>query len=278
MAISERRCLYMKMEDIYNMQNEEKRISALYDIFDEGTRLSTKATQVEFLTTVKQIEKHLKPGMKILDIGAGTGEYSLYFANKEFEVTAVELVEKHVMQIKEKINPEMSLKVFRGNAIDISMIEDKSYDIVLCFGPLYHLAKIEDRMKCIEEVKRVCKDNGKMFFAFISNDMAIATQTMCKNLGFIKGDSYNHENCKITGILFVFHTVEECRKLLMDSDLIIKKEVAADGLSELLADKINNMDDESYRLWLNYHYYCCEKPEFLGASNHLLFITEKRSL
>lgn len=24
-----------------------------------------------------------------------------------------------------------------------------------------------------------------------------------------------------------------------------------------------------------YHFYCCEKPEFLGASNHLLFVAEK---
>ncbi|MCR2044053.1 class I SAM-dependent methyltransferase [Anaerosalibacter massiliensis] len=266
------------MEDVFKIKNEEDRVSALYDIFDESTRLSTKATQIEFLTTIRQIEKHLKPGMKILDLGAGTGEYSLYFARNGFEVTAIELVEKHVMQIKEKINSEMSLQLFKGNAIDISMIEDKSYDIVLCFRPLYHLVKIEDRMKCIEEVKRVCKDNGKMFFAFISNDMVILTETMCYNSGFLNGDTYNHENFKLVDFPFVFHTVEDCRKLLRDSNLVINSEVAADGLSELLADKINNMDDESYRLWLNYHYYCCEKPEFLGASNHLLFITEKSTL
>lgn len=265
----------MKIEDVIKMENEEKRVSALYDIFDEGSRLSTKATQVEFLTTIRQIEKHLKPGMKILDLGAGTGEYSLYFAGKGFEITAIELVEKHVMQIKDKINSEMSLEVFQGNALDISMIADKSYDIIMCFGPLYHLVKIEDRMKCIEEVKRVCKDNGKMFFAFISNDMVITTETMCYNAKFLKGDSYNHKKFKVVDFPFVFHTVDDCRKLLKDSNLIINAEVAADGLSELLADKINNMDDESYKQWLNYHYYCCEKPEFLGASNHLLFIAEK---
>ena len=265
----------MKIEDISKIENEEDRVKATYDIFDEGKRLSTKATQVEFLTTVRQIEKCLKPGMKILDLGAGTGEYSLYFAKKGFDVTAIELVEKHVIQIKEKINSEMSLEVFQGNAMDISMIEDNSYDIVLCFGPLYHLVKIEDRMKCIDEVKRVCKDVGKMLFAFISNDMVIATETMCYNSSFIKSDTYNHESSKVAGIIFVFHTVEDCRKLLRDSELRINCEVATDGLSELLADKINNMDDESYRLWLNYHYYCCEKPEFLGASNHLLFVAEK---
>ncbi len=268
-------CLDMKVEDIIKLENEEDRVSAVYDIFNENTRLSTKAARIEFSTTIRQIEKHLKPDMKILDLGAGTGEYSLYFARNGFRVTAIELVEKHVKQIKGKVDSNMSLEVFKGNAMDISMIEDNSYDIILCFDPLYHLAKIEDRIKCIEEVKRVCKHNCKMFFAFISNDMVITTETMCYNSSFIKGDEYNHEDFKVADFPFIFHTVEDCRRLLSYSDLKINSEVAADGLSELLADKINSMDDESYSLWLKYHYYCCEKPEFLGVSNHLLFIAEK---
>lgn len=102
--------------------------------------------------------------------------------------------------------------------------------------------------------------------------MVIATETMCYNSGFMKGDTYDHGSFKVDGELFSFHTVEDCRRLLRNADLRITSEVATDGLSELLADKINNLDDESYRLWLNYHYYCCEKPEFLGASNQLLFV------
>ncbi|WP_346885611.1 class I SAM-dependent methyltransferase [Clostridium sp. UBA4395] len=265
----------MKIEDISKIEKEDDRVSALYNIFNEVSRLSTKATQVEFLTTVRQIEKHLKPGMKILDLGAGTGEYSLYFASKGFQVTAIELVEKHVMQIKEKVKGNMSIEVFQGNALDISWIKDKEYDIVLCFGPLYHLSSIEDRMKCIAEVKRVCKDDGKMLFAFISNDMVITTETMLYDEGFLEEDNYNHDTFKVVDFPFVFHTVDQCRKLLIESDLKITSEIATDGLSELLADKINNMDEESYSKWLNYHYYCCEKPEFLGASNHLLFVAEK---
>lgn len=265
----------MKEEEILKLKSEEERVSALYNMFNESTRLSSKATQVEFLTTVRNIEKFLKPGMKILDLGAGTGEYSLYFAKKGFQVTAIELVEKHVKEIKEKCEKNMKLSVFQGNALNISDIEENSYDIVLCFGPLYHLSKIEDRMKCIEEVKRVCKDNGKIFFAFISNDMVITTETMCYNPNFLKGDAYNHETFKLVDFPFVFHNVDQCRKLLNDSGVEIISEIAADGLSELLADKINNMDEEDYNLWLNYHYHCSEKPEFLGCSNHLLFIAEK---
>lgn len=265
----------MKIEDLLNLENEEERVSALYQIFDEGTRLSSKATQVEFLTTIRQIEKHLKPGMKILDLGAGTGEYSIYFANKGYEVTSIELVENHVKQINEKINDKMNIEVFQGNALDLSILGDNTYDIVLCFGPLYHLEKIEDRNKCISEVKRVCKKEGKMFFAFISNDMVITTETFLYNPDFLSGSSYSHDSFKVVNFPFVFHTVDDCRRILRDSNLSIISEIAADGLSELLADRINNMDEKSYAQWLKYHFYCCEKPEFLGASNHLLFIAEK---
>lgn len=94
-----------------------------------------------------------------------------------------------------------------------------------------------------------------MFFAFIGNDMVIVTETMCYQAGFLKGDQYNHKTFKVKDFPFVFATVDQARELLKKSGLTIVAEVAADGLSELLEDKINNMDEESYELWLNFHFY-----------------------
>ena len=70
----------------------------------------------------------------------------------------------------------------------------------------------------------------------------------------------------------MFHTVDKCREMLRAGGVKIVKEIASDGVSELLEDKINAMDDESYAQFLRYHFYICEKPEMLGMSNHLLFI------
>ena len=60
--------------------------------------------------------------------------------------------------------------------------------------------------------------------------------------------------------------------MLNSCGIKIIHEVASDGVSEMLEDKINAMDDESYEQYLKYHFYCCEKPEMLGHSNHLLLV------
>ena len=42
-----------------------------------------------------------------------------------------------------------------------------------------------------------------------------------------------------------------------------------------LANKINEMDDESFNEYFKYHLYLCEKPELLGMTIHNLFICRK---
>lgn len=267
----------MDLKEIQGMNDELKKVTALYDVFNEEARLDQRATNIEFLTTIKYIESYLKPGMRILDIGAGTGRYSLYFANQGYDVVAIEIVEKHANAIRQAKTEDMVLEVIWGNAVEIlNDLRDNSFDVVLCFGPLYHLESITDREKCVNGIKRVCGKNGKMFFAFINNDMIIATETMCYDRNYIKCDNYNHKSFKVTDFPFVFYTINMARELITGCGLNIEKEIAADGLSELLADKINNMDDESYKLWLEYHYYTCDKPEFIGFSNHLLFVAGKK--
>ncbi|PKM63256.1 MAG: class I SAM-dependent methyltransferase [Firmicutes bacterium HGW-Firmicutes-21] len=265
----------MDFNKLREINDEIEQISKTYEIFNEDLRLNrSKSARVEFLTTVKYIEKYLKPNDRILDIGAGAGEYSLYFAEKGYKVSAIELADNNIQAFRKKITSKHSINLKQGNAMDLSPYPDKSFDIVLLFGPLYHLHNEADRQKCIAEAKRVCKDNGVIFFAFISNDMVIITE-ICYNQNFFNGNEYNHDTFKLEDFPFVFFTVEQCRQMLVDGKITIEKEIASDGMSELLAEKINAMDEYSYNQYLKYHFYCCEKPELLGHSNHLLFIGTK---
>lgn len=262
----------MDFQQLYAMKDKTQQIIKTYEIFNEDIRLSrSKAARVEFLTTVKYIEKYLKEGDKILDVGAGAGEYSLYFAKKGYAVHAVELADNNIKAFRQKLSPDLSLDLEQGDARNLSHYEDNSFDVVLLFGPLYHLHEEKDRQTCIAEAKRVCKKDGMIFFAFISNDMVILTE-LCYSADYLKGNTYNHNTFKVEDFPFVFFTLDQCRKMLIDGGITILHEIASDGVSELLEDTINNMDDTSYEQYLNYHFYCCEKPEMLGRSNHLLFI------
>ena len=265
----------MDFEQLAKIENESERVNRTYDIFNEDARLNhSKAARVEFLTTVRYIEKYLKEGDKILDIGAGAGEYSLYFARKGYEVSAIELADANIAAFKKKLTPDDKIDLVQGNALELSRYADKSFDIVLLFGPLYHLNNEKDRLKCISEAKRVCRDGGKIFFSFISNDFVFLTE-LEYDASYFSNGHYDKETFKLTDFPFVFHTVDAARRLLADGGIRVIHEVASDGASELMAERINAMSDEDYAQYLRYHYYICEKPEMLGMTNHLLFVGEE---
>lgn len=253
-------------------EDDTELVQEIYRRSDESSRLTkSKAASVEFWTTVRYIEKYLKPGANILDIGAGAGEYSLYFARKGYSVSAIELADANIAAFKSKLKPTDNISLQQGNALDLSCYADRSFDIVLLFGPLYHLHNEEDQLRCIAEARRVCRENGTIFFSFISNDIVILTMQQAHPDYLLHG-AYDKETFKLFDFPFVFHTLEACRKLLKDAGVHIECEVASDGLSELIQDTINALDDESYEQYLRYHFYLCEQKACIGLSNHLLFI------
>jgi len=262
----------MDFDTLRLIENEAERVNALYSIFTEDERLNrSQAARVEFLTTIKYIEQYTAPGCKILDIGAGAGEYSVYLANQGHCVTAVELADDNIKAFKQKLTPELNIDLHQGNALDLSMFDDAAFDVVLLFGPLYHIADAAQRTQCIHEARRVCKPGGIIFIAYISNDMVILTETFKYNAAYLTQGDYDKASFKVKDFPFVFKTVTEARDEVMRHGITLLHAVASDGVSELLDEKINALDAESYQQYLNYHFYCCEKPEMLGRSNHLLF-------
>ena len=273
---SEESILYRRhFMDGFFFENDTDLVQEIYRRFDENSRLTkSKAASVEFLTTVKYIEKYLTPGAKILDIGAGAGEYSLYFSRQGYTVAALELADSNIEAFQKKLTPEDTLELVQGNALDLGRYEDDFFDIVLLFGPLYHLHSEANQLRCIQEAKRVCKPGGKIFFAFIANDMVILTM-FNEHPDYFRNGAYHKKTFRCDDFPFVFHTLDACRSLLQKGAVKVLHEVASDGVSELMKVKINEMDEESFAQYLRFHFYTCEKPEHLGTSNHLLFVAEK---
>ncbi|MBO7215702.1 MAG: class I SAM-dependent methyltransferase, partial [Clostridia bacterium] len=144
-----------------------------YNTKDESLRLSTRHGSVEFLTTVRYVEKYLSENHRILEIGAATGKYSHYFAQKGYEVDAIELVQHNIDVFNSLTLPEEKVTVMQGNALDLSHIKDETYDITLLLGPMYHLYTVEEQLKALSEAIRVTKPKGKIFAAYCNTDMTV---------------------------------------------------------------------------------------------------------
>lgn len=51
--------------------------------------------------------------------------------------------------------------------------------------------------------------------------------------------------------------------------------VASDGCALLLREAIDAMDEETFRLYLNYHFATCERGDLVGITSHALDIFQK---
>ena len=112
------------------MGNVREILENYYNNYDEEARLVRDKTHtIEFITTTKFADKYLKNGDRILEIGAGTGRYTIHYAKKGFKVDAVELIKKNLDILKSKgliINDYDKAK-------DIWMVDERSDIFIVSF-------------------------------------------------------------------------------------------------------------------------------------------------
>ena len=252
----------------------EENLKTYYNKFNEDKRLDTKHGQIEFLTSIKYIEDYLKEGNKIIDIGAGTGKYSKHFSDKGYDVFAVELCKSNLRKIEKK-----NIKCIQGNATNLKKIEDNSFDITILFGPMYHLISIDEKVKALEEAKRITKPGGYIFISYCMNEYAVITHGFIENT--IKDSIDNNlidKNYKITPKetdLYSFVRLEDINYLKDKCNLKRVIIISQDGPTEYIKKTINKMTKEEFNIYLNYHLSTCERTELLGSGRHILDILQK---
>lgn len=257
--------------------NEENLIK-YYNKFNENKRLTHRHGIVEYTTAMKYIHELLEKmdNPKIIDLGAGTGKYSVTLANEGYDVTAIELIKHNLMTLKAK---NSTVKAHLGNATNLSSFKDNSFDMVLLFGPLYHLISKEDKLKALMEAKRVLKKDGVILISYYMNEYAIITHGFKDNniLDAIKNneiDETYHVTPKETD-LYSMVRLEDINELNKLSGLKRIKILSQDGPSDYIRQVINKMDEKTFNEYIKYHLSTCERPELLGASSHVLDILKK---
>ena len=249
-----------------------------YNKFCEDKRLTRKHGQVEYITSMKYIHEYLKgnENAKILDVGAGTGRYSVQLANEGYDVTAVELVKHNLGVLKSKGS---TVKAYQGTALDLSRFSENTFDMTLVFGPMYHLYTIEDKIKALQEAKRVTKVGGVILVAYCMNEYSILTYVFKVNhikVSIAKGKvSKDFHVISEPEDLYDYVRIEDIDKVNESAGVKRIKLISADGPANYMRPILNSMDEETYKLFIEYHLSTCERADLLGASAHTLDILRK---
>ena len=253
-------------------------LKTYYNKFNEEKRLDSRHGMVEYNTSMKYILDYLKnyDNPKIIDIGAGTGRYSLSLYEMGYDVTAVELI-KHNLKFITMKNP--NIKAFLGNALDLSKFSDKSFDFVIMFGPLYHLHRLDEKVKALNEAKRILKDDGVMFICYYMNEYAIIKH------GFIDGfinDAINNNELDDTfkiqtsdNDLYSYTRLEDIDELNKIVGLKRIDIFTQDLLTDYFRKEINKMDEDTFNKYLYYVYKVSNKKDIIGIGSHIVDIVKK---
>lgn len=255
-------------------------LTQFYSNYDEEGRLLSKHGQVEFLTTMRYIEKYLRPGMRVLEIGAATGRYSHTLARQGYRVDAVELVQHNINIFQQLTQPGENVTIRQGNAKKLSFYEDETFDMTLLLGPMYHLFTLEDQLQALSEAIRVTKKGGIIMAAYCGNDATMVQY--CFGRGMLKEQRYrdlvDFETFKASSDpaeLFELYRIEDIDALMKDFNTERLHFLGTDMATNYMRTAIDEMDDAFFQLYLKYHFTICERSDMVGVSHHFLDVFRK---
>lgn len=264
---------------------EMTELERYYNKFNEEKRLNSRYGQVEFRTSMVYIHKYLEQmeqegkapsEFRILDIGAGTGKYSVALAEEGYDVTAVELVKYNLGILKKKGS---TVKAMQGNALNLKKLDSEQFDLTLLFGPMYHLFSFEDKVKALSEARRVTKPGGYILVAYCMNEYCVLTYAFkeahiaeCMRDGRLTEDfhSISHpEN------LYDYVRIEDIDALNRQVGLKRVQILSPDGPANYIRPTLNQMEDETFEYFMQYHLATCERQDLIGAGAHTLDILRR---
>lgn len=254
------------LQDFYGWSHEESRLER------------SRHGQLEYAVTMDYIHRYAAKGSKVLEIGAGTGRYSVALAKEGMDVTAVELLENNLEILRESGRGIDNLQSYQGDALDLSRFADETFDVTLCFGPMYHLYDSADVHKAIDEAVRVTKKGGVILYAFLSVFGIMYANYFQGNWAAGQEENFdgNYVIRHFKEQLFTGYDITEFEGLFADKPVQWIATTGVDGMVESLEGREDfALTDEDFEKFVKWYLAFSEKRELLGGTNHLLYICRK---
>ena len=257
------------------MSINENKIHEQYRVGKEDERAtSSRSSSLEFYYTKKHLEGLIKKTDRVLEVGCATGHYGFYYADQYQEYLGIDLVPEHIDLFRQKIAGSQikNISCQIGDATNLNGIDDDSFDVVLCLGPMYHLPPNE-RELVFAECARVCKKEGIIALAYINKIGVYAGAC-------ILDSRYPNEEANKCVIengtddvrpdLFFFTTPEEMNTAASKYGLSKIKNLGTDFF--ITMNIVDSMNDEQFELMRPLYDQMTSYESCTGMSNHALLV------
>lgn len=246
-----------------------------YTTYDVENRIKKdKAHFVEFALSMNIINKYISSKTKAIDIGCGTGNYSVILAKKCQEVLSVDLMDNLLEILRNKLKTEglNNVSCLCADVLDLHNFVDKKYDLVLCMGPLYHLNNPEIRLSCYNNLKKIAKENTIFIFTYITTSAFLSNALKGKVLFNEMFQMIQKEHFYFSPFYFSSPTFME--KELLDNSFEILEHIALDPISSFLVEAINSLPDEQYQDFLDTLLKNQNNVKLLPLSSHNMIVSK----
>ena len=242
-----------------------------YNKHPEDLRLQRRHGIVEFETTMHHLRRFIKPDSFLLDIGAGTGRYTSALMSEGYRVKAVELVRRNIDVFLKR---EPTADVVQGDARNMPFLPTGAADVTLLLGPLYHLIGDEEKLKALNEAKRVTKPGGLIFVAYLMNEYSILSYCFDEDRieglmerGAVDGDFHIQAQADE---LYDYVRIDDINRLDERAGLKRVTIFSPDGVSNYMRTCLNRMSDETFARFIEYQKCISERADLIGAGSHVV--------
>jgi ubiquinone/menaquinone biosynthesis C-methylase UbiE len=263
-------------------------IAGHYASVSEQQRLGSWS--LERVRTWELLGRHLPPPPAVvLDIGGAAGIYALPLAAQGYEVHLVDPLALHVQQALGASSQQPATPLASATVGDARRLDrlDASVDAALLLGPLYHLTERADRIRALQEARRVLRQGGVLAAAAISRFASTMDGLLRGYLhepGFeaiVERDVREGQHRNPTGrpewfTTAFFHLPEELAREVTQAGLRLHALLAVEGPAWMLPDIQQRLADPARREQVLAAIRRVEtEPSLLGASSHLLAIAHR---
>lgn len=238
----------------------------------------------EFAITTHMMDRYIKAGDSILDIGGGPGRYSLHYLEKGNPVTLTDLSQGNIdFAMRLASERELPLRSLACDALLIQEYVEDKFDHVFLMGPLYHLLDEAERIRAVKSAIAMLKPNGILYASFLLMFSGIiyflreAPEQVVQPSEQVWLDAVRQQiswgGNAFTRAFFIDQ--DKVLPFMQQFDLEILHLFGQEGITSTHNYDLQMQPEEIQNAWINLSIDLCEIPKYLSHSEHAMVVARK---